>query len=155
MRVLIAIANHDSTRQPLRGAAQAAVDGELVMPTILECADLSCGSCRTEWFGLSTHCGTSTAMVVDRPHLSELQLRTLLHEWLDCQGTIDAVVQAVECGEFEVGGEVITDPVVAIHDLITDHLAEMRYICDAFAVGTVLSRLGPLVSARVDAMAAA
>ncbi|HUF96484.1 MAG TPA: hypothetical protein VMM60_00045 [Ilumatobacter sp.] len=155
MRVLIATNLPDASETVHGQLGRTAVDGELVAPTILECADRFCDTCRRGWFGLSTHRSTITAMVVERQHLAESQLRQLIHEWLDCQGTIDAVMQAVDDGEFEVGGEVVVDPVVAIDDLITDHVEEMRTICEAFPVGTVLSRMGSLVSPRVDARAAA
>jgi hypothetical protein len=155
MRVLIAIEDRHTRTNPKHRDADRAVEGELITPPILECIDTYCAECNASWFGLSTHMPVRTAMVVDRPHLSESQVRQLIHEWLDCLGTIDLVVQAAENGEFEVSGQLVTDPVVAIHDLITDHLEEMRTICAAYPVGTVLSRMGSLVAARVDARTAA
>lgn len=155
MRVLIAIEDRLARVNPTHRNVESAVEGELITPPILECIDDYCAECNAAWFGLSTHMPTRTAMVVERPHLSETHLRQLVHEWLDCLGTIDLVVQAAEIGEFEVSGHVVSDPVVAIDDLISDHLDEMRTICAAYPVGTVLSRMGSLVSARVDARTAA
>lgn len=155
MRVLIAIENRTTRVDPKHRDHDSAVEGELVTPPIIECVNDYCAECNAAWFGLSTHMPTHTAMVVERPHLTKSQLRQLVHEWLDCIGTIDLVVQAAEHGEFEVNGETITDPVVAIDDLISDHLAELDAICSVYPVGTVLSRMGSLVSARVDARTAA
>ncbi len=155
MRVLIAISHlpHVAAVKP-HDVRDAAIDGELVTPVLLECADDHCDTCRAAWFGLSTHRSTTSAMIVDRPHLTEGQVRHLVHEWLDCQGTIDLVDQAVAAGEFEVCGQVVSDTVVAVDDLISDHLEEMRTICEAFPVGTVLSRLGQLVSPQARPVAA-
>lgn len=155
MKVLIAIEDRHARNHPKHRDADSAVDGELVTPPILECVEDYCEECNASWFGLSTHMPVRSAMVVERPHLTVPQLRQLVHEWLDCLGTIDLVVQAAESGEFEVSGEVVLDPVVAIDDLISDHLEEMRTICAAYPVGTVVSRMGSLVSPRVDVRTAA
>jgi hypothetical protein len=155
MRVLIAIEDRHTRTNPKHSDAHRAVEGELITPPILECIDSYCADCNASWFGLSTHMPARTAMVVERPHLSEQHLRQLIHEWLDCLGTIDLVVQAAENGEFEVSGKVVTDPVVAIDDLVSDHIEELRTICATYPVGTALSRMGSLVSPRVDARTAA
>jgi hypothetical protein len=133
---------------------QHAVDGELVSPVILECPDARCEYCRRAWVGLVSHGGTTTAMVVDRPGVTEAILRERLHGWLDCQGTVDQVVQAVEAGEYEVDGVPVDDAVVAVDELITDHVREIEAICERFGVGTMVSRMGQLVAERVTAEAA-
>jgi hypothetical protein len=125
-----------------------AVDGELVTPVVIDCPDPSCDTCARGWFGLVSHGATTTAMVVDRPGVSESALRTRLHDWLDCRGVIDVVVQAVEAGEYSVDGERYDDPVAAVEELIGGHLQEIRAICASFPVGTVVSRLGSLVAPR-------
>jgi hypothetical protein len=125
-----------------------ALDGELVTPVVLECPDPHCDVCARAWFGLVSHGGTTTAMIVDRPDLDESQLRRALHGWLDCQGTIDLIVQAADDGEYEVDGVVLDDPVMAVDELIDAHVAEIRSICDCYEVGTILSRMGTLVAPR-------
>ncbi len=142
----------------LQGAAPGdhhdAVDGELVSPVVLECADDRCDACARGWFGLVSHGGTTTAMVVDRPGVTEAALRRRVHDWLDCRGTVDLIVQAVEAGEYIVDGETFDDPVAAVAELVDEHVREIRAVCAAFEVGTVVSRLGHLVAARRLDMAA-
>lgn len=122
-----------------------AVEGELVVPVIDDCVDMHCDVCRRAWFGLASHGGTTTAMVADRPGVTEADLKRAIHDWLDCKGTIDLIVQFAEEGH---------DPVAEVQGLIDDHLAVIRTICEAFPAGTVLSRLGDLVSERVAPLAA-
>ena len=131
-----------------------AVDGELVCPVVLECPDEHCDACARGWFGLVSHGGTTTAMVVERPGVTEAALRRRVHDWLDCCGTIDLIVQAAEAGEYSVDGEVYDDPVAAVAELVDEHVREIHAVCAAFEVGTVVSRLGHLVAARHLDMAA-
>ncbi|NNE10645.1 MAG: hypothetical protein HKN41_00180 [Ilumatobacter sp.] len=131
-----------------------AVDGELVTPVVLDCPDAGCEVCARAWFGLVSHGGTTTAMVVDRPGVTEAALRERIHDWLDCAGTIDLIVQASEAGEYEVDGVCVDDPVAAVDELVSAHVDEIRAICARFPVGTVVSRLGQLVAPRhLDAAA--
>ncbi len=125
-----------------------AVDGELVAPVVLDCIDEHCDVCRRAWFGLVSHGGTTTAMVVDRPGVSEAVLRERVHAWLDCNGTVDLVVQAVEQGEYEVAGQVLDDPVAAVAELVDAHVDEIREICANYPIGTVVSRMGQLIAPR-------
>ena len=125
-----------------------AVDGELVSPVLLECPDEYCDVCSRAWFGLVSHGATTTAMVVDRPGVTESIMRERVHAWLDCLGTVDAVVQAVEDGDYEVEGEVFDDPVAAVAELVDAHVTEIREICANYSVGTMLSRMGQLVAPR-------
>ncbi len=133
---------------------QFAVDGELVAPVVLECPDSHCDVCARAWFGLVSHAGTTTAMVADRPGVTEADLRRAIHTWLDHQGTVDLIVQAAEDGDYEVDGQVIDDPVAAVADLVDAHVDTIRSICAEFAVGTTVSRMGTLVSPRLIAKAA-
>lgn len=145
MRVLIAT-DH------LQGSASTdhhdAVDGEIVMPVVVECGVPACDRCLRGWIGLVSHGATTTAMVVDRPGVTPVDLRRRVHDWLDRAGVVDTVVQAVEAGAYEVAGQPVDDPVVAVAELVEVHVAEIREVCDAFAVGTTVSRLGGLVAAR-------
>ena len=131
-----------------------AVDGELVAPVVLECPDDRCDVCRRAWFGLVSHGPTTTAMVVDRPGVTEAVLRERLHGWLDHNGTIDLIVQAVDHGDYEVAGERFGDPVAAVADLVAAHIQEIREICAHYPVGTTLSRMGQLVAPRAGSEAA-
>lgn len=133
---------------------QHAVDGELVAPVIVECPDDRCEVCRRAWFGLVSHGGTTTAMVVDRPGVTESILRERIHGWLDCIGTVDLVAQAAEAGEYEVDGRVFDDPAAAVAELVDDHVREIRTICERFGAGTMVSRMGALVAPRVIDQAA-
>lgn len=131
-----------------------AVDGELVTPVVLECPDTRCEVCARAWFGLVSHGATTTAMIVDRPGVTEAALRERIHAWLDCAGTIDLIVQASEAGEYDVDGVRCDDPVAAVDELVDAHVAEIRAVCARYPVGTVVSRLGQLVAPRhIDAAA--
>ena len=143
MLVLIAT-DHPPTRRHLTKGQ--AVEGELVAPVVLACGDDRCTKCQGSWFGLVSHGDTPTAMVVDRPGVTEADLRRRLHDWLDCMGTIDLVVQASEAGEYELDGHRVEDPVAAVDELIGDHIGEIHEICRTYPVGTVVSRLGHLVA---------
>jgi hypothetical protein len=138
-----------TTPGPTPTDRDVALDGELVTPVVLECPDQHCATCVRAWFGLVSRGGTTTAMVVERPDLTESRLRRALHDWLDDTGAIDLVVQAAEASEYEVDGVPIDDPVMAVDDLIDGHVAEIRAICEAFGEGAVVTRLGQLVSERV------
>lgn len=151
MRVLIAI---DQLHVSSPSDEHHAVDGELVTPVVIECPDQHCYVCNRAWIGLVSHGGTTTAMVVERPGVTEHDLRRRVHDLLECAGTIDLVVQATEAGEYEVDGVRFDDPVAAVDELVGAHLREIHTVCDAFAEGTVLSRLGSLVSPRVQLDAA-
>ena len=151
--MLVLIATDEAPRHPhlLDGGA---VDGELVTSPTIECNDPACEECTRMWFGLVSHGPTTTAMVVDRPGVTEADLRRRIHDWLDCRGVIDAVVESVELGAYAVDGCSFDDPVAAVAELVDDHVREIRLICANYPVGTIVSRLGQLVSATTLAHAA-
>ena len=158
MHVLIAT---DSTpaheRRPMRSARPdvgAAVDGELVAPVVVDCPDAHCATCATGWFGLVSHGASSTAMVVDRPGVTESDLKRRIHDWLDCIGVVDAIVQSVEAGDHAVDGCAVDDPVAAVDDVVMAHVHDIRRICERFPLGTELSRMGQLVAPVRGVMAA-
>jgi hypothetical protein len=147
--MLVLIATDPTPAHRLRTARPEiprAVDGELVTPPVVDCPDRECRTCTTGWFGLVSHGATSTAMVVDRPGVTLADLRHRIHDWLDCSGVVDTIVQAVEAGEYSVDGEPMDDPVVAVDELVMAHVHDIQQICAEFPVGTELSRLGSLVS---------
>ena len=151
MLVLIA------TRDPhgsLPSDRHFAVEGELVAPVVLDCPDSHCDVCARAWFGLVSHAGTTTAMVADRPGVTIAQLRGAIHDWLECQGTVDLIVQAGDDGEYELEGLDVTDPLAAVAQLVDEHVDQIRMICEQFGEGAVVSRMGTLVSERVRAKAA-
>ena len=152
MLVLVATKDPDGS---LPSDRHFAVDGELVVPVVLECPDTHCDVCARAWFGLASHAGTTTAMVADRPGVTEAELRRLIHDWLDDKGTVGLIVQAAEDGDYEVDGFPVTDPVTAVADLVDAHVEMIRDICSGFAIGTVVSRMGTLVSERVPRRRAA
>ena len=151
--MLVLIATHDP-HGALPSDRHFAVEGELVTPAVFECPDSHCDVCARAWFGLVSHAGTTTAMVADRPGITPARLRQAIHDWLDRQGTIDLIVQAVEGGEFELDGRPIDDPVVAVADVIDDQVALIETICEEFGEGAIVSRMGTLVSERVRPKAA-
>lgn len=152
MRVLIALDEQD--HRSTHAVDGRAVDGELITPVIVACSDADCEVCRTAWFGLVSHGACETAMVVERPGVTERDLRGRLHDWLDCVGVVDRIVQASDAGDDELDGLDVTDPVAAVDVLIDDHVAEIREICRTFPVGAIVSRLGQLVAARPVDLAA-
>ena len=151
MLVLVATKDPDGA---LPSDRHFAVEGELVVPVVLECPDTLCDVCSRAWFGLVSHAGTTTAMVAERPGVTEAELRRLIHDWLDHQGTVGMIVQAAEDGDYQVDGFPITDPVTAVADIVDAHVEMIRDICDGFPAGTVVSRMGTLVSERVARKAA-
>jgi hypothetical protein len=151
MLVLIAT---DDVQRPAHATGGQAVDGELVAPVVVPCHTPSCETCQQAWFGLVSHGPTETAMVVDRPGVTEADLRRRIHDWLDCQGVIDVVVDAAERGGYTVEGERVDDPVEAVAEIVDEHVREIRMICASYPVGTVVSRFGSLVSASGLAPAA-
>jgi hypothetical protein len=144
MLVLIAT---DAVQRSAHAVRGEAVDGELVAPVVVPCHNPECEHCTQAWFGLVSHGPTETAMVVDRPGVTEADLRRRVHDWLDCQGVIGVVVDAAERGGYTVDGERVDDPVAAVAELVDDHIREIRLICASYPVGTVVSRFGSLVSA--------
>ena len=145
MRVLIAVHQQRRVHEQQPGSA---VDGELVTPVVVDCTEPDRCRCGRSWAGLSTRGFSGLAEVADRPNLDRVELRRLLHELLGAIGWIDDVVQ-----EAEVDDDA-DDPVWATERMIDAHLNQIDEICAAFPVGTVLARLGDLVSPTVEPRAA-
>ncbi len=151
MKVLIAVNQQRRVREHRPGDA---VDGEIVTPVLVECTEPERCRCSRAWAGLSTSGLSGLAEVADRPNLDRCEVRRAIHDLLDQVGWIDDLVQAVEAGETCFDGVDVTDPVWATECMIDDHLAQIEQICESFAVGTVLSRLGDLVAPTVESHAA-
>lgn len=147
MRVLIAVNQQRRVHEHQPGQA---VDGELVMPVLLDCTDPAQCRCNRSWAGLSTTGFSALAEVADRPNLDRGQVRAAVHELLDEIGWIDDLVQTIESD----GDGDTDDPVWTTERMIDEHIAQVEEICATFPVGTVLSRLGDLVAPTVESCAA-
>lgn len=146
--MLVLIATDEPHGTVLRGAvagARPVVDGELVVPALVECTPAGDELFEQAWFGLASFGCTATAMVAERPAVTEVALRRRIHDWLDHVGTIDRIVQAWERGDAEIDGVACDDPVVAVSSLVDAHVAELGAICATTPVGTVLTRCGARV----------
>lgn len=130
MRLLVA------TRE-LQGAGDRfdTVDGELVTPVVATCATPGC-RCNTSFIGLASSGATSTALVVELPHLGTAELREALEGALERDGWLDLVAPE------------------EIRELVDEHVEAIEAACARFIVGTVVERHGRLVNARSIADAA-
>jgi hypothetical protein len=132
------------------------VEGELVTPLAAECASGERCGCNRGFPGLASSFATTTAMVVDRPGVTEDDLRDAVFDWLDRSGWIDLFEQtARERSEasdhmFDPGGDV-DDLIEAI---IAEHVDCIDAICSTYPVGTVVVRLGTQVMTRAYPTAA-
>lgn len=133
MLVLIAT-NETQGDQP--GDFAHAVDGELVTPVGAECCSPATCGCGRGFPGLASARATTIAMVVDRPELTEQDLRDAVWESLDRGGWADHL----DDDEFDA--------------LVDDHLDCIATVCEGFPVGTVVSRWGSKVYPRPSARAA-
>lgn len=115
------------------------VEGELVTPVATECASGDRCGCNRGFPGLASAKATTTAMVVERPGVTESDLRDAVFDWLDRGGWLDVLAQSDEC---------------AIDELIDEHVEMIHDVCAAFPEGTVVTRRGTLVSARAQPFAA-
>jgi len=132
------------------------VEGELVTPLAAECASGERCGCNRGFPGLASSFATTTAMVVDRPGVTEDDLRDAVFDWLDRSGWIDLFEQtARERSEasgdsFDPDGDV-DDMIEAIID---EHVDCIDVICSTYAVGTVVVRRGTEVMTRAYPTAA-
>lgn len=123
-----------------------AIDGELVVPPVLECIDPLCDECMTAWFGLASGAPCDTAVVADRPGVAIGDLHDRMVSWFDTTGVTEVITQAVEAGDYTVDDRRYRHPDEAIDTLARAHIVDLQRICAEFPVGTHLSRLGTLVS---------
>jgi len=126
------------------------VEGELVTPVVSECASGDRCGCRRGFPGLASSRATTTAMVVDRPGVSDLDLRDAVYDWLDRDGWIDlfqadiATERRLDVDDLEVVDEVAH----LVDDLIDEHVDTIHAVCRSFPEGTVVTRRGHLITAR-------
>ncbi len=143
MRVLVATNHLQGSKD---GDDAHTVEGELLLVEVAEC-DLpeQCG-CGRGWPGMASRSATTTAMVVDLPHLSEDDLRHAVLDWLTASGWVDLFRDAAEADSG------FTDP---FHDfdemlasMVDEHVELIAEVCESFPTGTVLERRGSSVSPR-------
>ena len=139
--MLVLIATHEF-QGTAPGDYSHTVDGELVTAVVTECGSSDRCGCNRGFPGLASAKATTTAMIVDRPGVTEEDLRDAIYDWLDRGGWIDLIELATdEDGPFEYADD-------AVEDMINDHLDMITEVCASFPVGTVLSRRGQLISSR-------
>jgi hypothetical protein len=142
----------------LQGAAPGdysfTVEGELVTPLASECASGERCGCNRGFPGLASGFATTTAMVAERPGITETDLRDAVFDYLDRGGWIDLFEEAAR----ERAGRGQFDPDDDVDDLIEsiidEHLDCIHEICSTYPVGTVVSRRGSLVTTRSHPFAA-
>lgn len=144
--MLVLIATHE-----FQGAAPGdyshTVDGELVTAVVTECGSSDRCGCNRGFPGLASAKATTTAMIVDRPGVTEEDLRDAIYDWLDRGGWIDLIEQGAD-ERNDLDDDPFEYPDSRIEDMIDEHLEMINDVCASFQLGTVLSRRGPLISSR-------
>jgi hypothetical protein len=129
------------------------VEGELVTPLAAECASGEQCGCDRGFPGLASGFATTTAMVAERPGVTEDDLRDAVFDWLDRTGWIDlfeetarerASIDDDDDAEFDVDGDVDD----LIESIIDEHVDCIHQVCSAYPVGTVVVRRGTRVMTR-------
>ena len=145
--MLVLIATHEF-QGTAPGDYAHTVDGELVTAVVTECGSADRCGCSRGFPGLASAKATTTAMIVDRPGVTEEDLRDAIYDWLDRGGWIDLIEQATEevndldeNRPFEYADD-------TVEDMINDHFDTIAEVCASFPIGTVLGRRGPLVASR-------
>ena len=157
--MLVLIATND-----LQGTVESdyawTVEGELVTPVATECASGERCGCNRGFPGLASGYATTTAMVVDRPGVTEADLRDAVYDWLDRGGWIDLLEQTAVDRSIAAGhdGDLAIDEYdtidAMVDSIIAEHLDMIHEVCSSFPEGTVVVRRGPLVAARSHPFAA-
>jgi hypothetical protein len=157
--MLVLIATND-----LQGTVESdyawTVEGELVTPVATECASGERCGCNRGFPGLASGYATTTAMVVNRPGVTEADLRDAVYDWLDRGGWIDLLEQTATDRSIAAGhdGHLAIDEYDSIDtmvdSIIAEHLDMIHEVCSSFPEGTVVVRRGPLVAARSHPFAA-
>lgn len=133
--MLVLVATHELQGTDAGDYAHT-VEGELVTPVVAECASGDRCGCTRGFPGFASSRATTTAMVVDRPHLSPIDLRIAVHDWLERDGWFELVEEEHAA------------------DLIDEHVEAIEAVCASFPVGTVIGRHGLRVFGRSVADAA-
>ena len=132
------------------------VEGELVTPVATECASGERCGCNRGFPGLASGFATTTAMIVDRPGVTEDDLRDAVFDWMDRGGWIDLFERAAH--ERADANDDVIDPNDDVDDLIEsvidEHVDCIHEICSTYPEGTVVMRRGTLVATRSRPFAA-
>jgi len=132
------------------------VEGELVTPLATECASGERCGCNRGFPGLASGFATTTAMIVDRPGVTDDDLRDAVFDWMDRGGWIDLF--EVSAGERADANDGVIDPNDDVDDLIEsvidEHVDCIHEICRTYPEGTVVVRRGALVATRSHPFAA-
>ena len=132
------------------------VEGELVTPVANECASGERCGCNRGFPGLASGFATTTAMVVDRPGVTEDDLRDAVFDWMDRGGWIDLFETAAR--ERADATNEARDPDDDVDDLIEsvidEHVDCIHEVCRSCSEGTVVTRSGTLVTTRAHPFAA-
>jgi hypothetical protein len=126
------------------------VEGELVTPLAAECASGERCGCNRGFPGLASGFATTTAMVAERPGVTEEDLRDAVFDWLDRTGWIDLFEEtardraSVDSDELDIEGDVDD----LIESIIDEHVDCIHEVCSAYPVGTVVVRRGTRVMTR-------
>ena len=132
------------------------VEGELVTPLASECASGERCGCNRGFPGLASGFATTTAMVIDRPGVTEDDLRDAVFDWLDRGGWIELFESAAR--ERADANDGVTDPNDDVDDLIEsvidEHVDCIHEICRTDPEGSVVTRRSTLVMTRSHPFAA-
>lgn len=143
MRVLVAT-NH------LQGSTDGdyahTVEGELLLVEVAECDRPEQCGCGRGWPGIASHRATTTAMVVDLPHLTEDDLRQAVLDWLTASGWADLFRDAAEVDAGTI--DPFHDVEEMLSSMVDEHIELITEVCESFPTGTVLERRGSVVTAR-------
>lgn len=155
MRVLVAT---DELRERTPRDQTHPLEGELVLFELAGCSSPERCGCGRVWFGMASRRSTSTAMIVDLPHLAEHDLREAVSDWLATSGWGDLVRATAGIDTVTDHPEPDVDDVddvdAAFGSLVDEHVGSIIDACAAFPVGTVLERDGHVVRARICPAAA-
>lgn len=106
------------------------VEGELVTPVVAECASADRCGCARGFPGFASSRATTTAMVVDLPHLTRDDLWTAVHDWLERDGWFRLLPDDEHDDHEE-----------CVHELVSEHVEAIERVAWHFPLGAVVSRL--------------
>ncbi|MEM9746678.1 MAG: hypothetical protein AAF945_08285 [Actinomycetota bacterium] len=131
------------------------LDGELVTPIVAECSSPTRCGCGRGFPGFASSRATTTAMVVDRPHLTPELLADAVSAWLERDGWRELLAHDPaheDADDTEGPADDVVDEMLA--EIVDEHIEAITEVCAHFAVGTVLQRDGSYVAARAFPQAA-
>ncbi len=146
MRVLVATSELQGTAP---GDYSWTVDGELVVVDVTECAQPERCGCGRGFPGVASRRATTTAMVVDLPHIGRDDLVEVVADHVELHWS-DLLIAGAEADGVDTEDS-IDDQLDAITEEYVEHIEQ---ICRRFPIGTIVERQGTLVSARAVPFAA-